>query len=67
MILKCGLKNIKAIINKIKMLQTFNCLDLDILAPGYLSDFFLTDSQNSKLMKHLQLITLKLVDWRHFT
>ena len=49
------------------MLQTFNCLDLDTLAPGYLSDFFLTDSQNSKLMKHLQLITLKLVDWRHFT
>ena len=67
MILKCGLKNIKAIINKIKMLQTFNCLDLDILALGYSSDFFLKDSQNSKLMKHLQLITLKLVDWRHFT
>ena len=35
-----------AIINKIKMLKTFNCLGLDILALGYLSHFFLIDSKN---------------------
>ena len=34
-----------AIINKIKMLKTFNCLGLDILALGYSSHFFLKDSQ----------------------
>ena len=34
--------------NKIKMLKTFNCLDFDILAVVYSSQFFLTDSRNSK-------------------
>ena len=42
-----------AIMNKIKMLKKFNCLGLDILAVGYSSHFFLTDSENFKLMKHL--------------
>ena len=42
-----------AIINKVKILKTFNCLGLDILALGYSSHFFLIDSENFKLMKHL--------------
>ena len=36
------------IINKIKMLKTFNSLGLDNLALGYLSQFFLIDSKNFK-------------------
>ena len=52
----CPPKNYKsngAIINKVKILKTFNCLGLDILALGYSSHFFIIDSENFKLMKHL--------------
>ena len=42
-----------AIINKIKILKTFDCLSLDILALGYSSHVFLVDSENFKLMKAL--------------
>ena len=38
---------------KIKMLKTINSLGLDILALGYSSHFFLIDSKNFKLIKHL--------------
>ena len=38
---------------KITMLKTLNCLGLVIPALGYLSNFFLIDSENFKLMKHL--------------
>ena len=48
------------------MFKTFNCLDLDIHALGYSSHFFLTDSENFKLMKHLQHFTLNFVYWRYF-
>ena len=41
------------VINKIKMLKTFNRLGLDILALGYSSQFFLIDSEKFKLIKHL--------------
>ena len=50
------LKNYKsngAIINKTKVLKTFNRLDLDILALEHSSIFLLINSENFKLMKHL--------------
>ena len=46
-------KSNSAIVNKIKMFKTLNCLGLDILALGYLSHIFLGDLENLKLMKHL--------------
>ena len=55
-----------AVINKIKMFKTFNCLGLIILALGYLPYFFSMDSQNLKLMKYLQYFILNFVDYRHF-
>ena len=35
------------------MLKTINSLGLDILALGYSSHFFLIDSENFRLIKHL--------------
>ena len=52
-------KSDSAVINKIKMLKTFNSLGLNILAPGYSSHFFIIGSENFTLMKHLQHFTLK--------
>ena len=53
-----------AIINKIKMLKTFNCLGLHILALGYSSHIFLKDSENFKLIKHLKHFTLNFTEMR---
>ena len=49
------------------MLKIFNCLALDILPLGYLSHFFLIDSEKFKLIRHLYHFTLNFVHCRHFT